>query len=400
MQIYFSFIFISVCPLGVFLENVSRTQKLINTVTSNGYPIETHQIETEDDYILTAFRIPHGRNTTSSNNLPIILNHGMLGSADNYIWLGPQRSLAYILADAGYDVWLMNCRGTSYSRKHKSLSPNEKQFWDFSFHEIGVYDIPAVIDYILNATHQSSLYYVGHSQGCTTVFVMGSERPEYNEKIKLAIALAPGAIYKNFNEPWVLWLLKHIPIQEVQMLADELRLYQIPPPYFSEDDVADMATMFCVENKFLKKTCKINMELATRSKVDSVEEEDIPSILSTLVNTISVKQGFHYGQLILSGNFQNYDYGPTTNQEKYNSSSPPLYNFQNITYATALFSGKTDNLVTPQDARLLAKQLPNLVHYSSVPLPQFSHVDFIISKNSKNLIYKPILKLLDRFKNK
>ncbi|CAG9840502.1 unnamed protein product, partial [Diabrotica balteata] len=372
----------------------------INTVTSFGYPIETYQIETEDHYILTVFRIPHGRNSTTSNNLPILLNHGMLGSAENYIWLGPQRSLAYILADKGYDVWLMNCRGTSYSKKHTSLSPNEKQFWNFSFHEIGVYDIPAVIDYILNVTHQSSLYYVGHSQGCTTVFVMGSERPEYNEKIKLAVALAPGAIYKNFNEPWVLWLLNHIPIKEVELLADALQLYQIPPPYFSENDIAEMATMFCVENKFLKKTCKMQMEMMSKSMVDNVDEADIPSIFSTLVNTISVKQGFHYGQLILSGNFQNYDYGPKINQQKYNSTSPPLYNLQNIKYATALFSGKTDELVTPEDTQLLASQLPNLVHYSTVPLPRFSHVDFIISKSSRNLLYKPILKLLRKFKNK
>lgn len=37
------------------------------------------------------------------------------------------------------------------------------------------------------------LIYVGHSMGTTSLFVMLSEKPEYNEKIKLFIALAPVA---------------------------------------------------------------------------------------------------------------------------------------------------------------------------------------------------------------
>ncbi|XP_072401021.1 lipase 3-like [Diabrotica undecimpunctata] len=245
----------------------------INTVNSFGYPIETHQIETEDNYILTAFRIPHGRNATISSNLPILLNHGMLGSADNYIWLGPQRSLAYILADKGYDVWLMNSRGTSYSRTHKKLNSTQKEFWDFSFHEIGIYDTPAIIDHILNATDQSKIFYVGHSQGCTTIFVMGSKRPEYNGKIKLAVALAPGAIYKNFKQPYISLLLKYIPLHQLELLADSLKLYQMPPPYFSIDDIAELVTMLCLKNRFLKHLCNVLFEMAAETKMENIDQE-------------------------------------------------------------------------------------------------------------------------------
>lgn len=38
--------------------------------------------------------------------------------------------LAYLLADAGYDVWLGNVRGNTYSR-HLRYTRKQKQFWDF-----------------------------------------------------------------------------------------------------------------------------------------------------------------------------------------------------------------------------------------------------------------------------
>lgn len=63
----------------------------------------------------------------------------------------------------------------------------------YSFHEMGIYDLPATIDYILERTNQSQLYYIGHSMGSCMFFVMCSMRPEYNHKIRAQISLAPVA---------------------------------------------------------------------------------------------------------------------------------------------------------------------------------------------------------------
>lgn len=111
---------------------------------------------------------------------------------------------AYMLVDAGYDVWLGNNRGNVYSKSHISLLPTDRHFWNFrytrqnfnsfffffsffilfyslmysvsffflflfyfSYHELGMYDVPATIDYIINQTNCEQIFYIGHSQGTT-----------------------------------------------------------------------------------------------------------------------------------------------------------------------------------------------------------------------------------------
>lgn len=65
-------------------------------VVKYGYPVELHDILTEDGYILQLHRIPYGREgnkTKSKTRTPILLVHGMGGSSADWVLMGVDKSL-------------------------------------------------------------------------------------------------------------------------------------------------------------------------------------------------------------------------------------------------------------------------------------------------------------------
>ena len=63
------------------------------------------------------------------------MQHGLLDSANCWIMNYANVAPAFVAVRDGYDVWLGNSRGNTYSCNHVSLDPwkNEKKFWDFDW---------------------------------------------------------------------------------------------------------------------------------------------------------------------------------------------------------------------------------------------------------------------------
>jgi pimeloyl-ACP methyl ester carboxylesterase len=70
------------------------------------------------------------------------------------------------LANQGWDLWFGNNRGTVNSYLDKNFTVEQEQYWkNATFNEMGKYDVPANVDFILKKANVTKLTYIGHSQG-------------------------------------------------------------------------------------------------------------------------------------------------------------------------------------------------------------------------------------------
>ena len=82
----------------------------------------------------------------------MLLAHGLDEIADIYILNDEDKALGLVLANKGFDVWMINNRGTCHSRQHIHFSLYQSEMWDFSFQEMAQFDVPAVLKYITKTT--------------------------------------------------------------------------------------------------------------------------------------------------------------------------------------------------------------------------------------------------------
>lgn len=71
-----------------------------------------------------------------------------------------------------------------------------------SWHEMGIYDLPAALYHVSNVTQRSGdIIYIGHSMGTTMFFILSSMRPQIAKNVKVMVALAPVAYMTHVRSP-------------------------------------------------------------------------------------------------------------------------------------------------------------------------------------------------------
>ncbi|XP_074153197.1 lipase member N-like [Sminthopsis crassicaudata] len=351
-----------------------------------GYPSEEYDVTTEDGYILSVNRIPHGQRPPEKKGpRPVVyLQHALF--ADNASWLlnKPNMSLGFLLADAGYDVWMGNSRGNTWSRRHKTLSAEQEEFWAFSFDEMAKYDLPSVINFIVQKTGQEKLYFVGHSLGTTIGFIAFTTRPEVARRIKMNFALGPVASFKHPKSIFSNFFF--LPQSVIKKLWGN-------KGFLLEDSVKKVSSLELCSRKILSWICSEFLFLWAGYDTKNLNVSRTSIYFSHSPTGTSIQNILHLKQLFQSDEFRAYDWGSEAeNRRHYNQSLPPLYDLTTMKVPTAIWAGGKDLLVDPVDVAKLLPQIKTLQFYEM--LPDWNHIDFIWALDAPQRVYSKILSLM------
>ncbi|XP_072165483.1 gastric triacylglycerol lipase-like [Diadema setosum] len=351
-------------------------------ITSKGFPCEEYSVQTKDGFILGLQRIPFGRKESKYTPRPVVfLQHGLLASSTNWLTNLVNESFAYLLADAGFDVWLGNMRGNTYSKKHIKYKPDQVEFWHWSWDEMAKYDLPAMLNFVLKVTKQQDLFYVGHSQGTTIAFAEFSRNFDLASKVKMFYALAPVTRVSDMVSP-LRYLTTFLP--EIKFLFDILGEGEFMP---NNEFVKWLAQDFCPITELI---CSNVLFVICGYDAKNLNMTRLPVYFSHDPDGTSVMDVVHYAQMVESGTFQMYDYGYAGNMKVYNQSTPPLYHPEAMRTPVSLYWGVNDWLADPKDVHWLIPLL-NKTLQANVMLSDYDHLDFIWGMDAATRVYQPII---------
>ncbi|XP_042495386.1 triacylglycerol lipase 2-like isoform X3 [Macadamia integrifolia] len=350
-----------------------------------GYQCQEFYVTTEDGYVINMQRISTSGGGRSSgggggkvNKQPVLLQHGIL--VDGMIWLlSTHQSLGFILADSGFDVWIVNTRGTRYSRGH--------EYWNWSWDELVQYDHPAIFEFVYNQTRQK-LHYVGHSLGTTVALAAFSEGKSV-DKLRSAALLSPVAYISHISQIAIIGAKSFLCEIAMVMGVVEFNL--------KEDDVANFINSLCVD---LRLDC---YELISEISGNNYRFNDstLDLFWKDEPQATSTKTMVHLTQNVRDGTFSKFNYGSQEmNIEHYGQEKPPIYNLSNIPRNLPLFLGYggQDNLADLVDVKKLLEKLKlhKIEDLTTLFINGYAHNDFPMGSNAKDKVYDPLISFFGR----
>ncbi|GMN37761.1 hypothetical protein TIFTF001_007090 [Ficus carica] len=349
------------------------------------------------DTLYDGFLLALPRVSSNSGNLrknpgpPVLLLHGLFvlfllrnwllltslfashkQAGDSWFLNSPEESLGFILADHGFDVWVGNVRGTRWSQRHVSLSVKDKDFWDWSWQELALHDLPAMLRYV-NSVTNSKVFVVGHSQG-TLMSLAGFTQRDIAEMVEAAGLLSPVGYLGHISSELILDMV-NLHLDQACLFLVSILLSSIE---IGESPFRVIFILLFHNMSVYWRNCCFN-----NSRVDFyLEFEPHPS---------STKNLNHLFQMIRKDTFSKYDYGVFKNLMLYGQLKPPEFQIGDIPISLPLWIayGGKDALADVTDVERAIKELkstPDLVF-----LEKYGHLDFIVSVNAKEDMYDSLI---------
>jgi len=374
-------------------EEPETSMKVEEIINYSGFKSEFHTVKTEDNYILGLHRILNKSTMEEQderpNVFPVLLQHGVLADSSCWICVGAENSLPFVLAKAGFDVWLSSSRGTAYSREHVHLDADKNnEFWEFTWQDMSEKDLPAFVNYVLEETKKQKLHYIGHSQGCLIAFAALSESVTLNSKFASFQALAP------------VFRLKYLlgPLKNAAKIAASIA------PSSSKFGTELLGSSWLTK-KIARKIQKSQKSRAGNNKTRTLLangiglhlghyfQDRLGVFFAHVPGGTSYHNALHYAQIVKCGKTRKYKHEKNKiNMEKYGKKTPPSYDISKITAPVYLYYGNIDQFTHEKDIAYLLRNLKSVKHNQLYT--NWDHMDFLLGADAPKILYTPIIEKL------
>lgn len=324
------------------------------------------------------------------------------------------RSLAFVLANNGYDVWLGETRGSNdansrrstsraigavfngeNARKNMTIAENIRllleswDYWSFSQDDIVAHEYKSHIDTVLKITGSQKLHLFTFSLSTPTSLAFLGSRPDYAAKVQGYVSMAPivsgqgvslfvRLVFETFCPffPNELGTLFFTDLLLTKPFRDLLLFWSRPP-----------------QLRYMLTKTLITLGMGPSAKYQTLLDMNV---LGHLMRRLSFKELKQMCQQMRSNKLQKFDYGPIKNQILYNQTSPPEYDLSNLNIRDwIIVAARHDSLSTPQVVDHLI-DIVNPKPIARLEVPHFNHADLFAGWENDKYVNLPILRYYDQ----
>lgn len=271
-----------------------------------------------------------------------------------------------------------NFRGNKYAYKHQTLTPDDKQFWNFSLDELAHHDVPAMSEYVLKVSMEKKLNIIAFSQGFAVTMAALSMNSKMESRINCLIALAPIIIPS----------LKNTYIESLSKVSSSAMFL-----FLGHGPFLHMAPFWknLLSKSLYNVALNVAMNILFGWNCRSIRSKDKSAMYQHLYSFTSTKILFHWCQISGSGKFEWFNDSLSNGKnEESEQVCMPIYQIEKLKLPVALLSGEADSLCHQSN---LDSMIKNCIYSKSIP--NYEHLDLIWANDVEKTVFIEIQRLLE-----
>lgn len=397
-----------------------------------GFKSVTHTFTSSDGYVTELIQVINPLADQSKlKRPPVMLFHAAITDTTSYVWGsirqhhpekyprnfredGPisssNRSLALMLANNGYDVWLVASRGSNrwnighvhyktrlledlllelwrkLKDKHVTMILETLKYFDFTQDALVEIEYPQQIDEVLRLTQSRRVSVVTFAKASQIMFKLLASDPLHANRIHSHVTMSPCLNLHGSNYVW-------------KVLASVFSTVPEPIGNLLFTQIATSTWTRRLISALPRYSWQYYLSTLLSGPSPLYQTFLEPAAAGRMLMPISFKEFKHYLQQVQAGKLQKFDYGPIHNRFIYNgSATPPEYDVRNIKLKRwMMISAENDVVGTPSSAQEYYDLLPHRPA-KWIQLKRANHIDHIASVDNDVRVNLPILSFMDKYR--